>query len=225
VLSLQNVTRIYKAAEVETSALKEVSLRIETGEFVAVTGPSGCGKSTLLNILGLLDAPSSGEYEFFGQRTTGRSEDDLALLRRSGVAFVFQSFNLLPDLDVTENVVVPLQYRGISRSERRKRAMKALEQVGIAHRAEHRPNQLSGGQQQRVAVARALVTEPRLLLADEPTGNLDTENGKAIMQILSGVRDSGCTVIMVTHSPEHASYAGRTIRMRDGRIANAEAGA
>jgi putative ABC transport system ATP-binding protein len=218
VLTLQNVTRVYKAADVETSALREVSLRIETGEFVAVTGPSGCGKSTLLNILGLLDVPSSGDYEFFGERIAGRSEDDLALLRRAGVAFVFQNFNLLPDLTVAENVAVPLQYRKVSRAERQRRVSAALEQVGIAHRAKHRPNQLSGGQQQRVAVARALVTEPKLLLADEPTGNLDTDNGRAIMEILTSIGDSGCTIVMVTHSPEHASYAGRTIRMRDGRV-------
>jgi putative ABC transport system ATP-binding protein len=219
VLSLQNVTRIYRAADVETSALNDVSLRIEPGEFVAVTGPSGCGKSTLLNILGLLDVPSSGEYELFGERIAGRSEDELALLRRAGLAFVFQSFNLLPDLSVEENIAVPLQYRRVAASERRGRVAKALEQVGLAHRAKHRPSQLSGGQQQRVAVARALVTQPRLLLADEPTGNLDSDNGRAIMEILAGVREAGCTVIMVTHSPEHARYAGRTIQMRDGRIA------
>jgi putative ABC transport system ATP-binding protein len=219
VLTLQNVTRIYRAADVETSALNDVSLRIEPGEFVAVTGPSGCGKSTLLNILGLLDVPSSGEYEFFGERVAGRSEDQLALLRRAGVAFVFQNFNLLPDLSVEANVGVPLQYRRVPASERRGRVAKALEQVGLAHRAKHRPNQLSGGQQQRVAVARALVTQPRLLLADEPTGNLDSDNGKAIMEILAGIREAGCTVIMVTHSPEHARYAGRTIQMRDGRVA------
>jgi putative ABC transport system ATP-binding protein len=217
-LTLQNVTRIYRAADVETSALNDVSLRIEPGEFVAVTGPSGCGKSTLLNILGLLDVPSSGEYELFGERIAGRSEDELALLRRAGLAFVFQSFNLLPDLSVEENVAVPLQYRRVAASERRGRVAKALEQVGLAHRAKHRPSQLSGGQQQRVAVARALVTQPRLLLADEPTGNLDSDNGRAIMEILAGIREAGCTVIMVTHSPEHARYAGRTIQMRDGRI-------
>jgi putative ABC transport system ATP-binding protein len=219
VLTLQNVTRVYRAADVETSALREVSLHIEPGEFVAVTGPSGCGKSTLLNILGLLDVPSSGEYEFFGERIRGRSEDQLAQLRRAGVAFVFQNFNLLPDLSVEENVSVPLQYRRVTGSERRGRVAKALEQVGLANRAKHRPSQLSGGQQQRVAVARALVTEPRLLLADEPTGNLDSGNGKAIMEILAGIREAGCTVIMVTHSPEHARYAGRTIQMRDGRVA------
>jgi putative ABC transport system ATP-binding protein len=219
VLTLQNVTRVYRAADVETSALNDVSLRIEPGEFVAVTGPSGCGKSTLLNILGLLDVPSSGEYEFFGERISGRSEDQLALLRRAGVAFVFQNFNLLPDLSVEANVGVPLQYRRVPAGERRGRVAKALEQVGLAHRAKHRPSQLSGGQQQRVAVARALVTQPRLLLADEPTGNLDSDNGKAIMEILAGIREAGCTVIMVTHSPQHARYAGRTIQMRDGRVA------
>jgi putative ABC transport system ATP-binding protein len=218
VLTLQNVTRIYRAADVETSALRDISLHIEPGEFVAVTGASGCGKSTLLNILGLLDVPSSGQYEFFGERVAGRSEDELTLLRRAGVAFVFQNFNLLPDLSVADNVAVPLQYRKVPASERRRRVTRALEQVDLASRAKHRPGQLSGGQQQRVAVARALVTEPKLLLADEPTGNLDSDNGKAIMEILSAIRAGGCTVIMVTHSLEHARYASRTIEMRDGRV-------
>jgi putative ABC transport system ATP-binding protein len=218
VLTLQNVTRIYRAADIETSALRDISLQIDPGEFVAVTGPSGCGKSTLLNILGLLDVPSSGQYEFFGERVAGRSEDELTLLRRAGVAFVFQNFNLLPDLSVADNVAVPLQYRKVPASERRRRVARALEQVDLAQRAKHRPGQLSGGQQQRVAVARALVTEPKLLLADEPTGNLDSDNGKAIMDILSAIRAGGCTVIMVTHSLEHARYASRTIQMRDGRV-------
>jgi putative ABC transport system ATP-binding protein len=217
-LSLQNVTRIYRAADVETSALNDVSLRIEPGEFIAVTGPSGCGKSTLLNILGLLDVPSSGEYELFGERIAGRSEDELALLRRAGLAFVFQSFNLLPDLSVEENVAVPLQYRRVAASERRGRVAKALEQVGLAHRAKHRPSQLSGGQQQRVAVARALVTQPRLLLADEPTGNLDTANGDAVMQMLAEICAQGATVVMVTHSLAYAAFAKRTIKLLDGRV-------
>lgn len=220
-LTLRNVNRIYRTTEIETFALREVSLHIDAGEFVAVTGPSGCGKSTLLNILGLLDAPSSGEYEFFGRSVARCSEDELTLLRRSGVAFIFQNFNLLADMSVADNVAVPLRYRRVHISERRRRVAKALEQVGIAHRAHHRPNQLSGGQQQRVAVARALVTEPKLLLADEPTGNLDTDNGNAIMAILGSIRDAGCTVIMVTHSMEHARHAGRTIEMRDGRVAGA----
>jgi putative ABC transport system ATP-binding protein len=219
-LSLRSVSRIYRAAEVETAALNEISLDIGAGEFVAVTGPSGCGKSTLLNILGLLDVPSAGEYEFFGERVRGRCEEDLALLRRSGVAFIFQNFNLLPGLPVAENCAIPLEYRKLSASEKRRRVADALEIVGIGHRANHLPRQLSGGQQQRVAIARALVIEPRLLLADEPTGNLDSENGAAVMDILASVNASGCTIVMVTHSLEHAARANRAVRMLDGRISS-----
>jgi putative ABC transport system ATP-binding protein len=219
-LSLRNVSRTYRAAEVQTAALKDVSLDIEPGEFVAVTGPSGCGKSTLLNILGMLDVPSAGEYEFFGEPVHGRSEDNLALLRRRGIAFIFQSFNLLPGLTVAENCAVPLEYRKLASMEKRRRVADALDCVGIGHRASHLPRQLSGGQQQRAAIARALVTEPSVLLADEPTGNLDSENGTAVMQILASVCSAGCTVIMVTHSLEHAAYAGRTVRMLDGRISS-----
>jgi putative ABC transport system ATP-binding protein len=219
-LTLRSVSRIYRAADIQTAALKEVSLDIAAGEFVAVTGPSGCGKSTLLNVLGLLDLPSAGEYEFFGERVHGRSEDDLALLRRAGVAFIFQSFNLLPGLTVAENCAIPLEYRKLPAVEKRRRGADALEIVGVGHRANHLPRQLSGGQQQRTAIARALVTEPRLLLADEPTGNLDSENGAAVMNILASVNGAGCTVMMVTHSQEHAAYAKRTVRMLDGRISS-----
>jgi putative ABC transport system ATP-binding protein len=219
-LSLRNVSRIYRAAEIQTAALKEVSLDINPGEFIAVTGPSGCGKSTLLNVLGMLDVPTTGEYQFFGERVHGRSEDDLALLRRRGIAFIFQNFNLLPGLTVAENCAVPLEYRKLPPAEKRRRVSDALECVGIAHRASHLPRQLSGGQQQRAAIARALVTEPRVLLADEPTGNLDSENGTAVMNILASVCSAGCTVIMVTHSLEHAAYANRTVRMLDGRISS-----
>ena len=219
-LSLRSICRIFRAAEVETSALRDVSLDIGAGEFVAVTGPSGCGKSTLLNILGLLDVPSAGEYDFFGTRVHGRSDDDLALLRRSGVAFIFQNFNLLPGLTVAENCAIPLEYRKLSPLEKRRRVADALEMVGIGHRAQHLPRQLSGGQQQRTAIARALVTEPRVLLADEPTGNLDSESGTAVMNILAAVNGAGCTVIMVTHSLEHAAYAKRTVRMLDGQISS-----
>jgi putative ABC transport system ATP-binding protein len=219
-LSLRNVSRVYRAAEVQTAALKDVSLDIRPGEFVAVTGPSGCGKSTLLNVLGMLDVPSTGEYEFFGEPVHGRSEDNLALLRRRGIAFIFQSFNLLPGLTVAENCAVPLEYRKLPSIEKRRRVSDALDCVGIGHRASHLPRQLSGGQQQRAAIARALVTEPRVLLADEPTGNLDSENGTAVMQILASVCSAGCTVIMVTHSLEHAAYASRTVRMLDGRISS-----
>lgn len=219
-LTLRSVSRIYRAVEVETAALRDVSLDIGAGEFVAVTGPSGCGKSTLLNILGLLDVPSAGEYQFFGERVHGRSDSELALLRRRGVAFIFQNFNLLPGLTVAENCAIPLEYRKLSALERQRRVADALELVGIGHRANHLPRQLSGGQQQRVAIARALVTEPRVLLADEPTGNLDSENGTAVMNILSAVNSAGCTVIMVTHSQEHAARAKRTVRMLDGRISS-----
>jgi putative ABC transport system ATP-binding protein len=219
-LSLRNVSRVYRAAEVQTAALKDVSLDIQPGEFVAVTGPSGCGKSTLLNVLGMLDVPSAGEYEFFGEPVHGRSEDDLALLRRRGIAFIFQSFNLLPGLTVAQNCAVPLEYRKLPSIEKRRRVGDALDCVGIGHRASHLPRQLSGGQQQRAAIARALVTEPRVLLADEPTGNLDSENGTAVMQILASVCSAGCTVIMVTHSLEHAAYASRSVRMLDGRISS-----
>jgi putative ABC transport system ATP-binding protein len=219
-LSLRSVSRIYRAADVQTSALRDVSLDIAPGEFVAVTGPSGCGKSTLLNILGMLDVPSSGEYEFFGERVHGCKEADLALLRRRGVAFIFQNFNLLPGLTVAENCAIPLEYRKLPAVEKRRRVSDALECVGIAHRASHLPRQLSGGQQQRAAIARALVTEPTVLLADEPTGNLDSENGTGVMNILASISSAGCTVVMVTHSLEHAAYAGRTVRMLDGRISS-----
>jgi putative ABC transport system ATP-binding protein len=219
-LSLRSVSRVYRAADVQTSALRDVSLDIAPGEFVAVTGPSGCGKSTLLNILGMLDVPSSGEYEFFGERVHGRKEGDLALLRRRGVAFIFQNFNLLPGLTVAENCAIPLEYRKLPAVEKRRRVSDALECVGIAHRASHLPRQLSGGQQQRAAIARALVTEPNVLLADEPTGNLDSENGTGVMNILASISSAGCTVVMVTHSLEHAAYASRTVRMLDGRISS-----
>jgi len=219
-LSLRNVSRTYRAAEVQTAALRDISLDIHPGEFVAVTGPSGCGKSTLLNILGMLDVPSTGEYEFFGEAVHGRSEDNLALLRRRGIAFIFQSFNLLPTLTVADNCAVPLEYRKLPSAEKRRRVSDALDCVGIGHRASHLPRQLSGGQQQRAAIARALVTEPRVLLADEPTGNLDSENGTAVMNLLASVCSAGCTVIMVTHSLEHAAYATRTVRMLDGRISS-----
>jgi putative ABC transport system ATP-binding protein len=219
-LTLRNVSRIYRAAEIHTAALEDISLTIGAGEFVAITGPSGCGKSTLLNILGMLDVPSTGEYQFFGERVHGLSEGALALLRRQGVACIFQNFNLLPGLTVAENCALPLEYRKLPAGEKCKRVHDALECVGLGHRANHLPRQLSGGQQQRTAIARALVTEPRVLLADEPTGNLDSEQGTAIMNMLTSVSSAGCTVVMVTHSPEHAAYARRTVRMLDGRISS-----
>jgi putative ABC transport system ATP-binding protein len=218
-LKLDNLSKVYRTTEIETTALDRVSLDIATGGFVAIMGPSGCGKSTMLNILGLLDSPSSGAFWFFGEEISRYSERKLTALRRSSVGFVFQSFNLIDDLTVSENVEVALLYRGGAGGERRKRVAAALERVGLGHRASHLPQQLSGGQQQRVAVARALVAEPRLILADEPTGNLDTANGDAVMALLTGLADGGTTVVMVTHSLIHASAAQRTVKLLDGRLA------
>jgi putative ABC transport system ATP-binding protein len=217
-LRLSNVSKIYRTAEVETLALNNINMEVRDGEFVAVMGPSGCGKSTLLNTLGLLDTPSSGSFEFFGQEVAKKSERELTVLRRDRIGFVFQSFNLIDDLTVAENVEVALLYRGVQGAERRRRVAEALERVGIGHRARHRPQQLSGGQQQRVAVARALVSNPSLILADEPTGNLDTVNGEAVMQLLTEAANAGVTVIMVTHSLAHAAVAQRTIKLLDGRV-------
>jgi putative ABC transport system ATP-binding protein len=217
-LKLDNVSKVYRTSEVETQALGEVSLQIAGGEFVAIMGPSGCGKSTLLNVLGLLDSPSTGAYWFFGEDVARHSERQLTRLRRERIGFVFQSFNLIDDLSVAENVEVALLYRRVAAPERRRRVREALERVGIAHRAGHRPQQLSGGQQQRVAVARALVSGPSLILADEPTGNLDTANGEAVMGLLNDAVKAGVTVVMVTHSVTHAAAAGRTIKLLDGRV-------
>jgi putative ABC transport system ATP-binding protein len=219
-LQLNDVTKIYRTTEVETRALSNVSLTIEDGEFLAIMGPSGCGKSTLLNILGLLDSPDSGRYEFFGQDVSRCNEQQLTRLRRGGVGFVFQSFNLVDDLNVQENVEVSLLYRGMTGGERRRRVAATLEHVGLSHRARHLPSQLSGGQQQRVAIARALVGEPKLILADEPTGNLDTENGSAVMGMLREINRTGTTVVMVTHSLVHAAMAARTIKLLDGQVVN-----
>jgi putative ABC transport system ATP-binding protein len=217
-LRLEKITKIYRTAEVETLALNEISMEVRAGEFVAIMGPSGCGKSTLLNTLGLLDTPTSGSFEFFGEEVARRSERELTALRRDRIGFVFQSFNLIDDLSVAENVEVALLYRRVPAAERRRRVAEALERVGIAHRARHRPQQLSGGQQQRVAVARALVSDPSLILADEPTGNLDTANGEAVMTLLTDAAAAGVTVIMVTHSLAHATVAQRTIKLLDGRV-------
>jgi putative ABC transport system ATP-binding protein len=217
-LKLANLSKIYRTTEVETRALDSVSFEVTAGEFLAIMGPSGCGKSTLLNILGLLDGPSSGAYLFLGEDVAGASERRLTLLRRASIGFIFQSFNLIDDLTVEENVDVALIYRGVSSKERKRRIAQALERVGVAHRARHLPQQLSGGQQQRVAIARALVANPKLILADEPTGNLDTTNGDAVMALLTEVSKAGTTVIMVTHSPAYAGYAQRTVKLLDGRV-------
>jgi putative ABC transport system ATP-binding protein len=218
VITLKDISKVYRTSEVETTALDQVSMEIAPGEFVAIMGPSGCGKSTLLNILGLLDSPTKGSYGFFGEEAAGLSESRLTRLRRDALGFVFQSFNLIDDLSVAENVEVALLYRHVPAAQRKARVAAALERVGIAHRARHRPQQLSGGQQQRVAVARALVSEPKLILADEPTGNLDTANGEAVMELLKQAAASGVTVVMVTHSLAHAAEAQRTIKLLDGRV-------
>ena len=217
-LKLDRISKVYRTSEVETHALNEVSLEISPGEFVAIMGPSGCGKSTLLNILGLLDTPSAGAYSFFSETVSSHSEAQRTEVRRAAIGFIFQSFNLIDDLSVQENVEVALLYRGVPAKERRTRVAEALERVGIAHRARHLPQQLSGGQQQRVAVARALVSNPKVILADEPTGNLDTANGTAVMELLINVARAGTTVVMVTHSLTHAALASRTIKLLDGRI-------
>ena len=217
-LKLTNVRKTYRTTDIETLALNDVSMEIGAGEFVAIMGPSGCGKSTLLNVLGLLDNPTSGVYEFFGEDVARHPEKSLTRLRRDNLGFVFQSFNLIDDLTVAENVEVALIYRRDAGGERKRRVAEALERVGIAHRAGHRPQQLSGGQQQRVAIARALVSRPKLILADEPTGNLDTANGEAVMALLTQAAADGVTVVMVTHSLAHAALAQRSIKLLDGRV-------
>jgi putative ABC transport system ATP-binding protein len=218
-LNLKQLSKVYRTTEVETTALRELNLEIRKGEFVAVMGPSGCGKSTFLNIVGMLDGPSSGEYWFDGQNIAGYAEAQLAQLRKNAIGFVFQSFNLIDELNVLENVELALLYHSdVSAGERRKRATEALERVKIGHRARHMPSQLSGGQQQRVAVARAVVARPKLILADEPTGNLDTTNGEEVMQLLTQLNDEGTTIVMVTHSHSHAEYAHRIVNLLDGSI-------
>jgi putative ABC transport system ATP-binding protein len=217
-LNLEHVCKTYRTSDVETAALDDISLDVPAGEFLAIMGPSGCGKSTLLNVLGLIDSPSTGAYRFMGEDVARCSEEQLTLRRRSRVGFVFQNFNLIDDLNVAENIEVALLYVGVSRAERRSRVAEALQRVGLAHREHHMPKQLSGGQQQRVAVARALVTGPKLLLADEPTGNLDTANGDAVLDLLTAINRSGTTIVMVTHSAEHAKRARRIVHMLDGRI-------
>ena len=213
-----NLQKIFKTEEVETWALNNVSLEIKEGEFVAIMGPSGCGKSTLLNILGLLDNPTSGELWFLGQEVSRFSENSRTDLRNGNIGFVFQSFNLIDELTVFENVELPLLYAGVPVRERVERVNCALERMQIAHRTEHYPQQLSGGQQQRVAIARAIVTNPHLILADEPTGNLDSINGNEVMALLKELNSEGATVVMVTHSEENAREAGRIVRMMDGCI-------
>jgi putative ABC transport system ATP-binding protein len=217
-LKIEQISKTYRTSEVETRALQDVSFEIRKGEFVAIMGPSGCGKSTLLNVLGLLDNPDAGAYSLDGRNLAGLSESQLTAVRRQTLGFIFQNFNLVDDLTVEANVEIGLLYRGVGATQRRKLVKEALEKVGLSHRARHLPKQLSGGQQQRAAVARALVSAPQLVLADEPTGNLDTANGEAIMKLLAELVSAGTTVVMVTHSKVHAAAANRTLSMLDGRL-------
>jgi putative ABC transport system ATP-binding protein len=218
-IEMSDIRKVFQAEEVETHALAGIHLKIEQGEYVSVSGPSGCGKSTLLSLLGLLDTPSAGSYKLGGQPVDGIGASERARIRNQRIGFIFQAFNLIGDLNVIENVELPLSYRdGISKSERRERATEALQRVGMVHRVSHYPSQLSGGQQQRVAVARALVGEPAILLADEPTGNLDSKNGEAVMALLAELHAAGATICMVTHDPRYADFAERQVFMFDGRI-------
>ncbi|HEX4078897.1 MAG TPA: ABC transporter ATP-binding protein [Rhizomicrobium sp.] len=218
-IRLKNLSKVYRTTEVETTALRGINLEILPGEFVAVMGPSGCGKSTFLNIVGMLDSPSSGEYWFGNQNIAGYSDGRLSQLRKNSIGFVFQSFNLIDELNVQENVELALLYHeDVSSGERRTRVREALERMKIAHRARHMPQQLSGGQQQRVAIARAVLSRPKLILADEPTGNLDSANGEEVMQLLTELNEEGTTVVMVTHSHSHAEYAHRIVNLFDGAV-------
>jgi putative ABC transport system ATP-binding protein len=218
VIELQGVSRVFETEEVRTHALSNVTLSIERGEYVAISGPSGCGKSTLLSIIGLLDAPSAGEYRLNGDPVTGLTSKARAQVRNRQIGFIFQSFNLLGDLTVEENIALPLTYRGMSAVERKRHVDRALERTGMTARARHYPAQLSGGQQQRVAVARAVAGDPSILLADEPTGNLDSKNGETVMQLLAELHQGGATICMVTHDPRFAAHARRTIHLLDGQL-------
>jgi putative ABC transport system ATP-binding protein len=217
-IRLRGISKVFLTDEVETHALEDVDLEIQPGEFVSIAGPSGCGKSTLLAILGLLEEPTSGEYLLKGQPVHRLGAADRARIRNREIGFIFQAFNLIGDLTVLENVELPLAYRGLASGLRRKMAMEALERVGMAHRLKHYPSQLSGGQQQRVAVARALAGKPSILLADEPTGNLDSANSESVMDLLSELHKTGSTICMVTHDPRYAQRASRTIHLFDGRV-------
>jgi putative ABC transport system ATP-binding protein len=217
-LETKSVKKVFRTEEVETWALNDVTLEVNEGEFVAIMGPSGCGKSTLLNILGLLDNPTEGTYTLAGTDVSKMTEDQRTEIRKGLLGFVFQSFNLIEELNVQENIELPLLYMGVAPAERHKRAKEMMARMGISHRAGHFPNQLSGGQQQRVAIARAVISNPKLILADEPTGNLDSTNGKEVMSLLTELWQQGTTVVMVTHSQRDASYASRIINLYDGRV-------
>ena len=217
-IKIENLTKIFRTEEVETLALRGVSLNVDKGEFVAVKGPSGCGKSTLLNIVGLLDNPTEGSYVLDGTDVSALKEKNRTALRKGKIGFVFQNFNLIDELNIEENVELPLRYLNISASDRKKRVAEVLERMGIAHRAKHFPQQLSGGQQQRAAIARAVVGRPSLILADEPTGNLDSQNGREVMDLLTELNREGTTIVMVTHSQRDAAYTHRVINLFDGKV-------
>ncbi len=217
-IKTEDLTKIYTTEDVETTALNNISLEIKEGEYVAIMGPSGCGKSTLLNVLGMIDKASSGKYYFFEEEISNYSERQRASLRKSNIGFVFQSFNLIDELTVYENVELPLLYLGYSSSERKERVNEALEQMAIIARKSHFPQQLSGGQQQRVAVARAVVAKPKLILADEPTGNLDSAHGEEVMKLMQDLHEAGTTIVMVTHSPAYAEHAHRIVHLFDGHV-------
>ncbi len=217
-IKVENLTKVFRTEEIETTALAGVSFEIKDGEFVAIMGPSGCGKSTLMNILGLLDNPTSGSYELLGKEVASLKEKDRTKFRKGNIGFVFQSFNLIDELNVYDNIELPLRYLNISATERKEKVNAIMQRMNISHRAKHFPQQLSGGQQQRVAIARAVVAGPKLILADEPTGNLDSKNGKEVMDLLSELNNDGTTIVMVTHSQRDAAVARRTIDLFDGKI-------
>ncbi len=217
-IKVTNLSKVFRTEEIETTALDKVSFEISEGEFVAIMGPSGCGKSTLLNILGLLDNPTEGSYMLIGEEVAGLKERERTKFRKGNIGFVFQSFNLIDELNVYENVELPLRYLDMNAAERKRRVTEMLKRMNISHRAQHFPQQLSGGQQQRVAIARAVVSNPKLILADEPTGNLDSKNGKEVMELLSELNAEGTTIVMVTHSQKDAAMAHRTINLIDGHI-------
>ena len=222
-IQLQGIKKVFYTDEVETHALSDVHLEIRKGEYVAISGPSGCGKTTLLSILGLLDTPSDGQYVLDGRPVANLSAAERARIRNRQIGFIFQAFNLIGDLTVYENVELPLTYRGLSSADRKQRVQQALEKVGMSHRVKHYPAQLSGGQQQRVAVARAVAGDPAILLADEPTGNLDSSNGESVMELLRELHRGGATICMVTHDPRYAAHADRTIELFDGRVVDEHA--
>ncbi len=217
-IQIQNLSKIYRTEDVETTALNKVSLTINEGEFIAIMGPSGCGKSTLLNIIGLLDSVNEGSYQFLDKEMAKLPEKKRASIRKENIGFIFQNFNLIDELTVYENVELPLIYNHVSKSERKERVERILEKMNIEHRRNHFPQQLSGGQQQRVAVARALVTEPKLILADEPTGNLDSRNGNEVMELMTDLHQQGATIVMVTHSSYDAKFSNKIIELKDGEI-------